>query len=467
MPQLQLIHGSKSAPASRSSGSSDPTASLLEFELPTTALMTAKVKPAARSVLWTVVSLVAVCGTALAVVPVDMVVTTSAGRIVAVQPTIVVQPLETAIVRAINVAEGQVVRAGQVLARLDPTFSAADVGALEVQVRSFQAEVDRLSAEASNRPYRPSTADSAAAVQAALYGERQAQYRSQVESYTQRITSLKEQVARAESDVKAFTERRDIAADIESRRMELERQNAGSLMNRLIAQDQRVEMERNLSDARGDAERANRELQQMIAERDSFEGQWQAQVSQELHERSRSLSDAVESLRKASLRHELVELRAGQDAVVLTVAKVSVGSVMHSGDQFVTLVPMASPLEVEARIAGADAGYVQEGQKVAVKFDTFPYVQYGSAAGTVRSVSADSFVAPEEAPRTAAVLQQVPPYYKVLVAIDELKMHDVPGGFQLKPGMPVTADIKVGRRNIFRYLFARIASVGREGMREP
>jgi len=92
----------------------------------------------------------------------------------------------------------------------------------------------------------------------------------------------------------------------------------------------------------------------------------------------------------------------------------------------------------------------------------------------VRSLSADSFVGPEEAPRTAAASQvpagynsQVPAYYKARIAIDNLKMHDVPGGFQLKPGMPVTADIEVGRRNILSYLFARILPVGLEGMREP
>ena len=58
--------------------------------------------------------------------------------------------------RAINVREGQKVHAGEVLARLDPTFSGADVSALQANVKSFQAEVDRLAAEsfrnASSRP---------------------------------------------------------------------------------------------------------------------------------------------------------------------------------------------------------------------------------------------------------------------------------------------------------------------------
>jgi hemolysin D len=446
----------------------DLNSAVLEYESPTAALLAMPVKLAARSMLWTVISLLAACATAAALIPIDMVVTAS-GRVVALQPTVVVQPLETAIVRAINVREGQVVRAGEVLARLDPTFSAADAGALDAQVRSFQAEVDRLNAEASNTPYRPSTSDSAAAVQAAMYGQRQALYRSQLESYTQKINSLQAQLTRSQGDIKAFTERLEIAADIEARRKELERLQVGSLMNRLVAQDQRVEMQRNLSDATSSAERASRDLQQMMAEREAFEQQWKAQLSQELHERSRSLNDAQENLRKASLRHQLVELRADQDAVVLTVAKVSVGSVMQSGDQFITLVPLASPLEVEARVAGSDAGYVHEGEKVTVKFDTFPYVQYGVADGSVRTVSADSFIGAEETQRSAisSLSQQAPAFYKARIAIGEIKMHDVPGGFQLKPGMPVTADIKVGRRNILTYLFARVLPIGLEGMREP
>lgn len=439
---------------------------LLEFQSPTAALLNAPVKPMARSMLWVVVALVASCVAAAALIPVDMVVT-APGRVVSLQPTVVVQPLETAIVRAIEVREGQNVRAGDILARLDPTFSAADVDALQNQTRSFQAEVDRLVAEAAGLPYRPSTANAPAAVQLAIYGQRQAQYRSHMESYAQKISGLQAQQSRAEGDVKAYTERLGIATELESKRKELERLQVGSQMNRLVAQDQRIEMARNLTDATGTAERSRRDLQQMLAERESFQLQWKTQINQELAERTRSLSDAKESLRKATLRNQLVELRSEHDAVVLSVAKISVGSVMQSGDQFITLVPTNSPLEIETHIAGADAGFVHQNEKVVIKFDTFPHARYGVAEGTVRTVSPDSFTGGDDMRSGDSGGRSAATYYKARIRVDAIKMREVPGGFQLKPGMPVTADINVGQRTVLTYLFARVLTVGSEGMREP
>ena len=134
----------------------------------------------------------------------------------------------------------------------------------------------------------------------------------------------------------------------------------------------------------------------MVAERDGYVQNWHADVSEKLADATGKLSDARESLNKAQLRRQLVELRADRDATVLTVAKVSVGSVLQSGQQFITLVPADAPLEVEANIAGRDDGFVHVGDPVAIKFDTFPFIQYGMAYGTVRTISADSFTAQDE-----------------------------------------------------------------------
>jgi HlyD family type I secretion membrane fusion protein len=361
------------------------------------------------------------------------------------------------------------VHAGDLLARLDPTFSSADLDALRAQVKSLQADVDRLTAEASGTEYRPRDIDATTELQLAIYAQRQAQYRYQIEAYDQKIIGLEAQLTRSEHDVQAFSGRLQIASELEAKRRELERLHVGTLINRLSAEDLRIEMTRNLTDAQGAAERARRELRQVTAERDGFKQQWKVQIGQELTERTRSLNDATEGLRKAALRRQLVDLRANEDAIVLSLAKVSVGSVLQSGEPFITLVPINAPLEVETRIAAAEAGHVRPGQKVAIKFDTFPFVQYGMAQGTVHTVSADSFRlgGVDTQRETVAVGDNSAVFYKTRSTIDQLDMHDVPGGFRLRPGMTVTADIQIGERTLLIYVFARILPIGLEGMREP
>jgi HlyD family secretion protein len=108
---------------------------------------------------------------------------------------------------------------------------------------------------------------------------------------------------------------------------------------------------------------------------------------------------------------------------------------------------------------------------VAIKFDTFPYSQYGMAEGSVRIVSPDSFTAQDEArnPTSAVPVPQTStePFYRARIAIDKVALHNVPGGFHVAPGMPVTADIKVGKRTVLSYLLGRIMPLAQEGMREP
>ena len=448
-----------------------PIGSLLEFHSPSAALAASPVRLGARGTVWVVCTLAAGCAAAMALIPIDKVVTAQ-GRVVSEAHTVMVQPLETAIVRSIDVREGEVVRKGQLLARLDPTFAQADQAALQAQVASLGAEVARLRAEATGTAYAAASASPDAVLQAALYHQRAAEREAKLENYRQRIDAARAQVQRGMADVQGYEERLRVAAELERKRVELERLQVGSQINRLAATDTRLEVQRGLDDARAQVQGAVRDLQALTAERDGYDQQWRGQVSQELAEEGRKLSDAGEQLRKARLRQQLVELRADADAVVLTVAHVSVGSVLQSGDQFLSLVPLGAPLEVEVNVQGRDAGFVHEGDPVTVKFDTFPFTSYGYAEGRVRYVSADSFSADPQAQRAGrgageAAGAGAGAFYRSRVSLDAVKLHDTPAGFHVVPGMPVTADIKVGSRTVMTYLLGRVLPVVYDGMREP
>lgn len=446
---------------------------ILEFQSPSAAIIAAPVPRSARGIVWMVTALFATCVVAMGLIPVDKVVT-APGKVVSQAATIVVQPLDTAIVRSIDVHEGQVVRAGDILARLDPTFAAADVGALAAQVDSMQAEVSREQAEVEGKPFAYTGTDPNLSLQAAIFAQRQSERTFKLETYQQKINGLAATVQRSLADASAYRQRLAVAEQVEHMRKDLERLQVGSRLNSLQATDNKLEIQRGLENAVNTAESAKRDLAAMVAERDSYEGNWHAEVAQKLAESARKLSDAREQLNKAKLRRELVELRADRDATVLTIAKVSVGSVLQSGDQFITLVPLDAPLEVEGKIAGSDDGFVHVGDPVAIKFDTFPYSQYGLAYGTVKTISADSFTSADSpngrgarGSGMAADPGGSEPFYRARVSLDQIKLHDTPVGFHLIPGMPVTADIKVGKRTMLGYLLGRIMPVAHEAMREP
>jgi hemolysin D len=457
---------------SRTAEADDPTLpAILEFQSPSAAIIATPIPRSARGLVWVIASMFAAGTLAMGLIHIDRVVSASA-RVVSKASTIVVQPLETAIVRSIDVREGESVHAGDLLARLDPTFATADADALAAQVSSLQAEVTRLQAEADEKPFSYTGLDPSLALQAAIYAQRQAERSFKLENYRQKIDGLKSMVARAVGDQAAFRDRLVVAQDVETMRKSLEKLQVGSRLNSLAATDNRLEIARGLATAIETGESAKRDLSAMIAERDGYVQNWRAQGSQTLSEEIRKLSDARESLNKAQLRHKLVELRADRDATVLTLAKVSVGSVLQSGEQFITLVPADAPLEIEANIAGSDDGFVHVGDPVAIKFTTFPFSQYGMATGTVRIVSPDSFTAADQqysrSPSAVPLASNSSePYYRARIAIDQVGLHDVPENFRVTPGMPATADIKVGKRTVLGYLLGRVLPVAREGMREP
>jgi multidrug efflux pump subunit AcrA (membrane-fusion protein) len=127
-------------------------------------------------------------------------------------------------------------------------------------------------------------------------------------------------------------------------------------------------------------------------------------------------------------------------------------AVVQSGDELVTMVPADAQLQVEASIPARGAGFVHPGNHAVIRSKTLPYTTYGFATGTLQTVSADSFASPRTG-RERPTLSQPDPdggaafYRGTPLSVDEMKLHNLPEGFHMSPGMPVTTDIKVGKRD--------------------
>ena len=263
------------------------------------------------------------------IMPMNRVVTSVFGEIVTTEPTIVLQALDESIIKTLDVQEGQVVKAGHLLATLDPTFTAADVSALTLQLASLDAQISRCEAELAQQDFDPPAGATAQAAYMALqkdyYLQRKGQFDAQLLAYNEQIAQNQATIRKLKQDLTHYDDRVKVSQDIENMRASLAASQVGSRLNLLIATDQRVEMLRNLDYDRNGLAEAEHQLASTIANRDAFVQQWSAQVSQELVTAKNSRDSAREQLAKADRHHDLVRLEAPEDAVVLKLAKLSVG----------------------------------------------------------------------------------------------------------------------------------------------
>lgn len=394
----------------------------------------------------------------------NRVVTSTAGVIVTTEPTMVLQALDPSIIKSLDVQEGQRVTGGQLLATLDPTFAAADVEAATLQIASLDAQIARAEAELAKRDFNPppaATPEAAyMALQRAYYVQRKAQFEAQQQAYDEQIAQNQATIRKLKDDLARYDDRAKIAQQIEDMRASLAASQYGSRLNLLTATDQRLEILRSLDFDRNGLAESEHQLASTIANRDAFVEQWTAQVSQELVTARNTLDTASQQLAKAAKHKDLVRLAAPEDAVVLKMAKLSVGSVLKEGDPFITLAPLNSPVEAEVHISTRDIGFVRPGDSATVKLEAFNFVEHGTASGSVRWISEGAFTQDDNG--TA-----VDPYYKARIELTEVRLYSVPDSFRLVPGMTLIADINVGSRSVFMYILRGVIRTLNEAMREP
>jgi HlyD family secretion protein len=415
-------------------------------------------------------------------------VVTGQGKIISVANPVVVAPFMTALVKTIAVAEGDIVRKGQLLAQLDPTYAAADNKAAQEQVDRYQTQIDRLTAELHQQPYRPAALTPGALTQIGIYEQRKAAHDAEIRYYQGQIDAQSALMAQAYANIRQYAKETGVAVDVEKMREALERDQVGSRLDTLAAISARLEMERQVLGSIQQMENAKQTIASLQGQLDNYNQQWFADASQLLTDTSVQLANYRNQLEHAQLNYKLMDLRAEEDSIVLTVAKVSPGAVLQTGQTFFELVPLNAPLEADVQVLGDESGFVRTGQPVSIKFQTFPYSRFGLAHGTVRMISADAFLtatgasamSPTATGGVQATSAQTTPdaiftgsiptspyYYDMRVTLDRVKLHNMPKDFHVVPGMPIEADVKVGNRTIFDYLIERVAPIFSEGMREP
>ena len=409
------------------------------------------------------------------------IVATATGKIVPGGRTKLIQPFETGVVRAIQVRDGQRVKAGDVLIELDPTMTEADQERQKSDLLAAELEVARLRAALAADPlaaFRPPQNASAAEVemhrqflisQRAEQNAKLAEIERQLGQKEAERATMSASAAKLQATIPVLQERVDIRKGLVEKALASkviylsEYQELVGLQQDLLLQQSRL--------LEADAATA---LLKETKERTAAE--YRRTTYDALAKAEQKAATAAQEVVKADRRTKLQRLTAPVDGIVQQLAVHTVGGVVTPAQALAVVVPSDSQLEIEAMLSNRDIGFVHPGLKAEIKVDTFNFTRYGLLHGDVLSVSSDAITRDRpqsgSSDRGSGTAQSSSEpkgqelEYAARISLDLPHMQVEDKLVKLGPGMAVTVEIKTGTRRIISYLLSPLARYKQESLRE-
>ena len=355
------------------------------------------------------------------------------------------------VVGELRVRDGDRVKQGAIVIRLDETVTRANLAIIvknldESAVRQARLEAERDGTDIIDFPEELRTRSGEPQLGRVMDGERKLfEFRKtarhgQKSQFQERIAQLGEEIQGLTGQ--AAAKKREIELinrELEGVR-ELWEKNLIA-MSRLTALEReavRLEGERNqliASAARAKGKTTETELQILQIEQDL-----RTEVSKELREIQAKSAEFAERKIAAEDQLKRIDIRAPQDGVVHQLAVHTVGGVISASESLMLIVPENDALTVEAKMAPQDIDQLHVGQKAALHFSTFNQRTTPEIVGTVSRVSADT----TQDAKTSAI------YYLVRVSMSPEEVAKL-GSVKLVPGMPVEVFIQTDQRTVLSY----------------
>ena len=333
-------------------------------------------------------------------------VSTGTGKVVPSSKEQIIQSLEGGILTKLNVREGEVVQQGQVLAQLDPTRFASNVGESESLLLASKATAARLRAEVNGASLK---FPAEVLKEPALVNEETALYHSRRSNLEESLAGLKQALTLVEQELK-MTE-------------PLVAKGAASEVEVLRLKRQATDLRNQMNDVRN---------QYLVKSREEL-----AKANTDIETQSQVVKGKSDTLSRTVFKSPV-------RGIVKEIDVMTLGGVISQNGKLMTIVPLDEQLVVEARISPRDIAFIHPGQDALVKITAYDYSIYGGLKGKVSIISPDTL-------RDEVKQDQF--YYRVYIRTDSGKLMNKAGKqFSITPGMVATVDIKTGEKTILDYL---------------
>ncbi len=390
----------------------------------------------------------------------------ASGRLVVDSNVKKVQHPTGGVVGEIRVREGDRVKAGDILVRLDETTTRANLAIVSKGLDEFYARLARLEAERDGKdtisfPEVLTSRRDEAGVAASMAGE-QSLFDFRYQARSGQRSQLRERVAQSAQETAGLTEQRQ-AKRREIELIQIELEGVRSLWRRkLIGIERMTALERDAVRLEGEHGQLTAGIAQVKGKAAEIELQiiqidqdLRSEVANDIRETQGKISEFVERKVAAEDQLKRIDLRSPQDGVVLQLAVHTIGGVITPGEQVMQIVPVTDDLTVEAHIAPQDIDQVTMGQNAILRLSAFNRQTTPELTGTLSRISAD--LTTEE--RTGAA------YYVARVTLPKTEVAKL-RGLALAPGMPAEVFFPTGDRTMLSYLVKPLSDQIQKAFRE-
>jgi HlyD family secretion protein len=370
------------------------------------------------------------------------------------------------VVGELRAHDGDVVKAGDVVVRLDDTVTKASLAIVTKNLDGLWARAARLEAEQRGLDkvtFPPMLTSRAKEPEVnAIIASETKLFEVRVNGRSGQKAQLRERIVQLNEEISGLTAQ-ERAKDQEIALVEKELAGVRDLYDKHLVQLSR------LTTLERDAARLAGERAQYIASRAQAKGKITeielqviqvdkdvvSDVSKDLRETNDKIGEFVE--RKVTAEDQLrrVDIRAPQDGMVLQSSVHTVGGVITAGDAIMLIVPQSDDLLVEAKVNPQDIDKLQLGQKTLLRLSAFNQRTTPELNGVVTRVSPD----------TTTDQRTGQPYYTIRVSMSPAEIQRL-GDVKLIPGMPVEAFVQTGDRTLLSYLIKPLSDQLMRAFRE-
>jgi hemolysin D len=445
--------------------------------------------PVGRAVGFTII-LVAIIAIAWACIGQIDIVAIASGRIVPQGKTKIVQPADTGIVTAIHVADGDLVKAGDILIELNSNQVTADRDRFVRDLLQANLNLARLRGLAATLPgsagegRKPNLVDPPKdakpedlALTLAAMRAQAANENAKLADLDQQIEAKQAEAAEAAAAAQKLQASLPMVADQEKLLRTMRDQKIGSKLDWYQANQQLIEQQHEIGvlahrkDVAAAAQRALRE------QRAAEAAQYQMSVLADLDKMRAQASELEAELAKSQQRTRQGVLYAPIAGTVQQLAIHTIGGVVTPAESLLAIVPAEGGLVVEAAVQNRDVGFIRAGQTVRVKVEAFNFTLYGLIEGQVIDVTRDAVSNPDNDKKNnksgdqnsggnVGSEENSGPVYLARIALSQDWMMTENGKVDLTPGMAVTAEIQTGQRRIISFLLSPLVRRVSESMHE-